>query len=128
MVNGVLNGREQEKKLPSVGVIPIGSGNDFYRGAGLKPNIEQTLKLFSDFQPRPIDVGIVEFNLQHGIAAETSAVYFVNVVDIGMGPEVVGKVLNSGRPFGSEIAYYKSIISTFMTYKPMVVKAVGHRD
>lgn len=125
VVNGVLKGREGEKKLPVVGVIPIGSGNDFFRGAGLKANIEHTLKLFSNFQPRAIDVGVVEYNLQHGDAAETSSVYFVNVVDIGMGPEVVGKVLNSGRPFGSEVAYYKSIINTFMTYKPMVVKAVA---
>jgi diacylglycerol kinase family enzyme len=45
------------------------------------------------------------------------------VADIGMGPEVVKRVNESGRAFGSAVAYYKSIIATFFTYKPMVVKA-----
>jgi diacylglycerol kinase (ATP) len=123
VVNGVLRGREDEKSLPVIGVIPIGSGNDFARGAGLKMNIEHTIKILSAFHVRPIDVGLVEFSQQPGSERKGSA-YFINVADIGMGPEVVGKVLRSGRPFGSEVAYYKSILSTFLTYKPMVVKAL----
>lgn len=124
VVNGMLKGRETEKKLPTLGVIPIGSGNDFARGAGLKISIEQTIQVLSDFKVRPIDVGLIEFNELPAVQTEKGTAYFVNVADIGMGPEVVGKVLSSGRPFGSEVAYYKSILSTFLTYKPMVVKAV----
>ena len=125
VVNGVLKGREQETKLPPIGVIPIGSGNDFARGAGLRIKVDQMLQIFSDFKPRPIDVGIVEYSAQPGGGKDRETSYFVNVADIGMGPEVVGRVLNSGRPFGSEVAYYKSIIDTFLTYKPMVVKVVA---
>ncbi|MGC1241283.1 MAG: diacylglycerol kinase family protein [Chryseosolibacter sp.] len=124
VVNGVLKGHENERKLPVIGVLPIGSGNDFARGAGLKANIDQTLKVLSAFQVRPIDVGMVEYNLHPGPESERAFVYFVNVADIGMGPVVVGKVNNSGRPFGSAVAYYKSIINTFITYKPLAVKAV----
>lgn len=124
VANGVLKGRETDTKLPVIGVLPIGSGNDFARGAGMKMNIDHTLKTLATFQPRPVDVGIVEYNLQKGPDSERAWVYFVNVADIGMGPEVVGKVLHSGRPFGSDVAYYKSILNTFITYKPMVVKAV----
>jgi diacylglycerol kinase (ATP) len=124
VVNGILKDREDEAKLPAVGIIPIGSGNDFARGADLKLSVEQTMKLLSSFQPKPIDVGVVEFALQPGKVSEMNSAYFVNVADIGMGPEVVGKLLSSGRPFGSEVAYYKSILNTFLTYQPMVVKAV----
>ena len=124
VVNGVLKGRENESRLPLLGVIPIGSGNDFARGATLKISVEHTLKILSAFKPRPVDVGIIEFSTSPRADAERGTAYFINVADIGMGPEVVGKVLSSGRPFGSEVAYYKSIINTFLTYKPMVVKAV----
>ncbi|MEX2235004.1 MAG: diacylglycerol kinase family protein [Cyclobacteriaceae bacterium] len=123
VVNGILRGREDEKNLPAISVIPIGSGNDFARGAGLKMNIENTAKILSAFEVRPVDVGLVEFSLQPSGETEKGSAYFINVADIGMGPEVVGKVLRSGRPFGSEVAYYKSILNTFLTYKPMVVKA-----
>jgi diacylglycerol kinase (ATP) len=51
--------------------------------------------------------------------------YFINVADLGMGPVVVDKVLRSGRPFGHGLAYYKSILSTFVSYKPMLVKATS---
>ena len=124
VVNGVLKGRESERRLPAIGVVPIGSGNDFVRGASSKVNVDHILKTFFAFRPRPVDVGQVEFSTMPGDVAEKKSAYFVNVADIGMGPEVVGKVLSSGRPFGSEVAYYKSIINTFLTYKPMVVKAV----
>lgn len=126
VVNGILMGRENERKLPAVGVIPIGSGNDFARGAGLKINIDQTLKILTAFKTRRIDVGYVEFSVQPGGGLEKGSSYFINVADIGMGPEVVGKVLSSGRPFGSEVAYYKSILNTFLTYKPMVIKAISN--
>lgn len=125
VVNGVLKERENEGKLPTIGVIPVGSGNDFVRGAGVKVHPDHILKIFSAFNPRPIDVGLIEYSLQPSRDSEKGYAYFVNVADIGMGPEVVGKVLNSGRPFGSEVAYYKSILNTFLTYKPMVVKATA---
>lgn len=124
VVNGVLKGREDFQKLPTLGIVPIGSGNDFARGAGLKINVHHTVKIFSEFSPKPIDVGCVQYALLPGKDSETGSSYFVNVADIGMGPEVVGKVLSSGRPFGSEVAYYKSILNTFLTYKPMSVHAV----
>ena len=124
VVNGILRGRENAFRLPAVGVIPIGSGNDFARGADLKLKVDQTIKILSSFKPRPIDIGMVEYCVESDNDNAKDYSYFVNVADIGMGPEVVGKVLSSGRPFGSEVAYYKSILNTFLTYKPMEVKAV----
>ena len=124
VVNGMLKGREKAPKLPLIGVIPIGSGNDFVRGASLKANVDATLERFSQYKPTPVDVGVVEYSSRSGADAQTLSSYFVNVADIGMGPEVVGKVLNSGRPFGSAVAYYKSILSSFVTYRPMNVTAI----
>lgn len=123
VVNGVLKDRESETKLPTLGLIPIGSGNDFARSAGMRINADHLLNLFSDYKPKAVDVGIIEYAIKPDHDGEKACSYFVNVADIGMGPLVVEKVLSSGRPFGSEVAYLKSILNTFLTYKPMTVKA-----
>jgi diacylglycerol kinase (ATP) len=124
VVNGVLKGRESETKLPVIGLIPIGSGNDFARTAGIKAEADQLKKLITAFSPKKIDVGLIHYTPFAGadLSEKTAERYFINVADIGMGPVVVDKVLKSGRPFGHGAAYYLSIISTFIDYKPMPVK------
>lgn len=123
VVNGVLMGRETASKLPVIGLIPLGSGNDFARSALVRTDVSQITSLIENFQPRKIDVGQIDFtNLQTDISELR---YFVNMADIGMGPVVVDKVLRSGRPFGHAVAYYKSILSTFMQYKPMQVQVTS---
>ncbi len=125
VLNGMLKDRETETKLPTLGVVPIGTGNDFIRGAGLRPTAEQMLNLMAAHKPKAIDIGLIEYQLGPEKDSGTAQCYFANVADIGMGPEVVGRLLESDRPFGSQIAYYKSILKTFFLYKPMAVKAVA---
>jgi diacylglycerol kinase (ATP) len=125
VVNGVLRGRESETKLPVIGLIPVGSGNDFARTAGVKADAWQLGELFARFAPKKIDVGQIQFTaLNSHQEMATDVRYFVNVADIGMGPMVVDKVQKNGRAFGHGIAYYRSILSTFISYRPMVVRAV----
>lgn len=123
VVNGVLTGRETEVNLPVIGLIPMGSGNDFARTAGLKADAKQLQSLVTRFEPKKIDVGTINFT-PFSSAGTTSRGerYFINVADCGMGPVVVDKVLKSSRSFGHGLAYYKSILSTFISYKPMPVK------
>jgi len=120
VVNGILQGRENEQKLPVIGLIPIGSGNDFARTAGIGQGPDHLLRLLTQFNPKKVDIGSVDFLDANKAKAQR---YFINEADIGMGPYVVQKVVSGGRPFGAAISYYQSIISTFMTYKPMIVKA-----
>ena len=120
VVNGIFTGRETASKLPVIGLIPLGSGNDFARSAFIQPEVSQIVALVENFQPRKIDVGEIRFTNTQTNATELR--YFVNMADMGMGPVVVGKVLRSGRPFGHAVAYYKSILSTFLQYKPMYVE------
>jgi diacylglycerol kinase (ATP) len=124
IVHGVLAGRETASKLPVIGLIPLGSGNDFARSAFVKTEASQITSLIENFQPKKIDVGQIHFtNSQTNM---TELRYFVNMADIGMGPVVVDKVLRSGRPFGHAVAYYKSILSTFLQYRPMHVEVTSN--
>jgi len=121
VVNGMLDGRESYPDLPVFALFPVGTGNDFGRSFHLTSHVDQIVFLLKTFNPKIIDVGHVEYSTDTG----TEKRYFVNVADIGMGPEVVAKLRNSGRPFGSAAAYYLAIISTFITYKTKRVKAIS---
>ncbi len=123
VVNGILRDRETDLKLPAVGLIPMGSGNDFARTAGIKGSVEELIGLIRTFAPKPIDVAKIQYTSSDN-SAQTNERYFVNMADMGMGPMVVDKVTKGGRTFGHAIAYYKGIISTFFSYKLMSVKAV----
>jgi YegS/Rv2252/BmrU family lipid kinase len=122
VMNGIVKGREDQGQLPVLGVIPMGSGNDFAKGARLKTDPKQLLTLLEKFAPKKINIGKISYI---DFSGNQSQRYFINVADIGMGPEVVKRVNESGRAFGSAVAYYKSIIATFFTFKPMHVKALS---
>lgn len=121
VVNGILTGRENASKLPVIGLIPLGSGNDFARTALVKSDVNQIKNLVAEFVPKRIDVGSVQFTNAQTTKQELR--YFVNMADMGMGPIVVDKVLKSGRAFGHAAAYYKSIIATFFQYDLVEVEA-----
>jgi YegS/Rv2252/BmrU family lipid kinase len=121
VINGVVEGRERYRDLPVIGIIPLGSGNDFARGLNLhEQGRDKLLKLLREFKPRRIDVGKVHYIDNKSGLIDSS--YFINVVDVGMGPVVVQKVTDSDRLFGSAVAYYTSILSTFFSYSPMMVE------
>lgn len=84
VVNGIIHGRETFHDLPIVGVFPIGTGNDFARTFKIIPHVDQLIFLLKTFSPRNIDISEVSFTAETG----TGKKYFVNVADIGMGPEV----------------------------------------
>lgn len=118
VINGVLQGRETEQKLPAIGLIPMGSGNDFARTVNVKYDADHLGRLIEKFETKQLDLGEIQFT---DFEAKIAKKYFINVADIGMGPVVVDKVNHSDRTFGHGLAYYKSILSTFASYRPMSV-------
>lgn len=118
VLNGVLQGRETDSKLPAIGAIPMGSGNDFARTVNLRYDVKHVVNLITSFRTSLLDLGQILFTDFDG---KPALKYFINVADIGMGPEVVDRVNRSDRPFGHAFAYYKSILSTFASYEPMSV-------
>ena len=78
-INGVVNVLMKQKKIRklSLGIMPLGTANDFARGAGL-PMEDITSALFhaATGEATPIDIGRVNKN------------YFINVASGGFGAEV----------------------------------------
>lgn len=84
-VNEVLNGIMRSGKDVSMGVIPIGRGNDFAWVAGIPVNIDDAVSLILDSAPRRIDAGYLE----GGNAPDGR--YFFNGAGVGFEPYVTFK-------------------------------------
>lgn len=117
VVNGMLRDRESFSDLPVLGVLPLGSGNDFARALRITANAEALISRLHAMTIKRVDVGKVTYQ----DADKSRLSYFINVADAGMGPEVVSRMLASGRAFGSSMAYFSAIVSTFFSYKPITV-------
>jgi len=118
VVNGVLKGREGNTVLPAIGLLPIGSANDFARTLNLGLDPEKIKRLLVEFNPKPVDVGKATF-----LNGENSQPhYFINISDTGMGPDVAEYMNGGNKIFGSAIAYYSGILKTFLTYVPKEVQ------
>lgn len=77
-VHEVINGLMMipQKKRPAVGVVPLGSGNDFAHAIGVPDAPAEALRHALAGQPRPVDLGVLRD--EHGRTE-----YFDNTLGIG---------------------------------------------
>jgi len=121
VVNGILKGRDGTARLPALGVIPLGTGNDFAKLCGTTRGTS-IITLLNKNAPVKTDVGKITCLDEH---KGTVTRYFINVCSLGMGPEVVKRLYSSKRALGPSVTYFKSIVQTFFSHKPqhLFVKA-----
>lgn len=98
---------------PILGIIPNGTGNDFYRSAGFTKN-RRILQSIQNGSFELFDIGRIE--------TQTEQRYFANIADIGFGGAVVLELQNFRKKFGPNFSYGLAIIKTFLKYKRPVVK------
>lgn len=115
-LNQVLNGLFQSnlRVLPPLGIIPLGTGNDFARLGKIKSTSDSILKKIQQ-SPQLTDVGTVEC---YDINGNTVTRHFINVASLGMGPAVVTELFKSNRALGPTITYLQAILKVFFTKKP----------
>jgi len=108
VVNGIMMQRYVKTSDIKLGVIPLGTGNDWIKTFNIPNSIKESIDIIlnknTDFQ----DVGCIK----HG---ENSEEYYINVAGIGYDGYVVNK-LNSLKRFGS-IAYLLSGLYGLLFYK-----------
>ena len=98
---------------PIVGVLPNGTGNDFFRSAGYEKTPDFIQKI-SGGTFDSIDVGY--------ITTEHETRYFANITDIGFGGAVVIELQKFRKRFGPNFSYGLAIIQTFLSYKRPIVQ------
>jgi len=79
-INGLLTG-SADGPVPEVAVIPVGTGNDFFRMVGVPARLDRALDVLATGVPHSFDVGRVRW--QGGES------YFVNLFGVGLDVEVL---------------------------------------
>lgn len=115
LVNGVCTHPDPNFN-PILGIIPNGTGNDFFRSAGFQKDIN-FMDLIRNQQFDYCDVGLIE------TATETR--YFANIADIGFGGAVVLELQQFRKQFGPNFSYGLAIIKTFLNYNRPKVSITG---
>ncbi len=114
VINGILSANTSQT-MPSVGLIPLGSGNDFATTCGLSSNANSISKLLESNQPKPTDVGKISCYDEKGNGITK---YFINACSIGMGPTTVLRMEKSPKWLNADLRYLTSILHTFFTHRP----------
>jgi YegS/Rv2252/BmrU family lipid kinase len=119
----VVNGIRQSRcrTWPTLGVIPLGTGNDFARLA----NMHLTKTNWGELLQQPVhavDLGVI----RHGAALQNTT-YFINACSLGLGPEVVQRLANGSRVLGPFLTYVLAIARSFVTNRPLPLSITTDR-
>jgi diacylglycerol kinase (ATP) len=117
-LNQVLNGMMQaahQHPLPALGLIPLGSGNDFAGTVKLTDDVYSLISLLNTNQPKLTDIGkvVCRNKEDHPVVH-----YFINVCSVGMGPATVQRMETLAKWLPAGTRYLLAIIQTFFSHTP----------
>jgi diacylglycerol kinase (ATP) len=105
-VNEVVNGVLSARWAGRLGVVPLGTGNDFAAGLGLPVDPEPALRVALGGEPRAVDVGRVNGR------------WFVNVSTGGFGVEASGEASEEVKRVLGPLAYVMTGVRAFTDLEP----------
>ncbi len=122
-VHEVVNGLMQVpiKKRPQLGIVPLGSGNDFAHILGLPEDPLEALNSAVDGSPRSLDVGL----LRSGSGIQE---YFDNTLGMGFDAVVTIRTLKIKRLHGFMMYLWAVIQTIVLNFDPMDLHVETDRE
>ncbi|MBS1544742.1 MAG: diacylglycerol kinase family lipid kinase [Bacteroidetes bacterium] len=117
VLNGVLSATPAEPHMLTFGVVPLGTGNDFARTCGITASGSELVKTIQS-GGKPTDIGSLICADDLGVPQQK---YFVNVASLGMGPEVVKRLVGDKRLLGPDLTYLKAILAAFISHRSLQI-------
>ena len=113
VVNGIMLQRYVKTSDITIGVIPLGTGNDWIKTYNIPNDVEKAIEIIHHKKTILQDIGVIE-------TENKSKTYFNNVAGLGYDGYIVHK-LKTLKHFGS-IAYLLSGLAGLFFYKKTVFK------
>jgi len=113
-VNGILTQNICRTDEIIIGMIPVGTGNDWGKMFGIPSDYEEAVKIISRGRIMAHDAGRIVF--RDGPRSETR--YFINIAGLGFDAIVVRKTnLQKERGKGGRLIYFYNLLSCLLSYK-----------
>jgi diacylglycerol kinase (ATP) len=109
VVNGIMSSKKEGIRL---GIIPIGTGNDFAHSMGIKNDIPSAVKNIFNDRTRWVDVGLMEDDKGHRR-------YFVNNMGVGLDANVIIRTQEITRLRGFPKYLAAVLTALAKDYKPL---------
>ena len=113
IVNGVLNQTGVSSNQITVGMIPIGTGNDWVKTHNIPSDFGKAIQLIKNGNKKTQDLGKIEF-----LNDDRKAVYFNNLAGVGFDGFVVSKV-HKYKHFGA-LAYLTGAVLGLFSFKNFI--------
>lgn len=108
----VINGIAKQEKRPLLGIIPLGTSNDFAKAIGIPKNIKKALDILKKGVTKKVDVG------------KMNQRYFINIAAGGSLTELTYEVPSRLKTVFGQMAYYFKGIEKMMQFKPYTISAI----
>lgn len=113
-VDNVVNAMEKREIFLPVGIIPVGTANDFATFLGMPSDVGECVKQILDSEPMSVDLGKVNEK------------YFVNVLSTGLFTDVSQKTDTNLKNTIGKLAYYLKGIEQLPTFRKLKVKITAN--
>lgn len=115
VANGLLTGLAQGIDGPVLGVLPVGTGNDFAKLVGPLDDLDRSLDILVEGRLRRFDACVARWGQREH--------WFVNAAGTGIDVEVVRQILRkAGRGGNATTKYLKAVLRALLTYKAIPLR------
>jgi YegS/Rv2252/BmrU family lipid kinase len=114
VVNGIFTQDICKSDEVILGMIPVGTGNDWGKMFGIHSDYEEAIKIIRQGKLMLHDTGSIIF--QNGLAKEKR--YFINIAGLGFDARVVRKTnLQKDKGKGGKLIYLFNLLTCLLSYK-----------
>lgn len=120
-LNGLMRAQAAGVKIPAMSILPVGTGNDFAYGMGMRYDLEKSCRILAENHRSKVDVGLVKGG------DYPKGRYFGNGVGIGFDAAVGFEAVKIRWTRGLLAYLIAALRTVFLYYKPPTVR-IAYED